>query len=218
MFVDPSGYITEKEKLAYQKGELSQDVYNILIDLTDRWEKAETAAAKAEIHGLAEAFRTNQYQYEDLTEQANQQLWENGQLVKSMLDEKSGIVNLAKVGIAWYNLVENNAVWDYKKQPAKWMPTNQNYFMFYDKLISFADYGNINYGYTGTILGLSPKTIYQGAGYVQSGVINKEASQYYGDSEVDYYNVKRGIEWANSIEYNGSIVLPLKLIFKIMGG
>lgn len=95
------------------------------------------------------------------------------------------------------------------------MPKEETYFMMYGKLISFADFGNINYGYTGTALGLSPKTLYKGAGYVQNGAINNDASQYYGDSEVDFGNVKRGIEWANSSGYVGIISLPLKLIFGV---
>jgi len=88
--------------------------------------------------------------------------------------------------------------------------------MMNGKLISAADFGNINYGYTGTILGLSPETLYKGAGYVQSGEINENADEYYGDSEVDFENVKKGIEWANSLGYEGNIDLPLKQLFKVL--
>lgn len=85
------------------------------------------------------------------------------------------------------------------------------------KLISIADYGNINYGYTGTSLGLAPKTLYQGAGYVQTGKVSNDASKYYGDTEVDFNNVKKGIEMANAAGYHSFLSLPVKQIFSIMG-
>lgn len=93
-------------------------------------------------------------------------------------------------GLEWYKLVDNDCKWDYKKNPANWMP-EEGYFMFYGQIISLADFGNINYGYTGTVLGLSPETLYKGAGYVQSKKISNDPSNYYGDSEVDYQNVKK---------------------------
>ena len=217
-YIDPTGYITQEEIDLYNKGQLSQDVYNILVDLGNRWENAKTDAARDEIHNLAEQFRNNNYKYQDLSNEANAQLWENGQKIYLMrnagLNISTNTIALAGTGLKWYSLVDNNKEWDYKKRPASWMP-EEKYFMMHGKLISFADFGNINYGYTGTALGLSPKTLYKGAGYVQSGVVNNDASQYYGDSEVDFGNVKRGIEWANSSGYVGVISLPLKSIFGV---
>ncbi len=217
-FVDPSGYITEEEQKMYESGQMAQDVYDILVDLTNRYYQAATQAGRDEIHNLAEQFRNNNYKYQDLTKDANAQLWQNGQAIYLMKNAGFSISTdaaaLAGTGVVWYNLVDNQKEWDYKKNPAPWMP-KEEYFMMYGKLISFADFGNINYGYTGTILGLSPETLYKGAGYVQSGVVNNYASQYYGDSEVDFGNVKRGIEWANGLGYVGIISLPLKLIFGV---
>jgi len=218
MFVDPTGCILQEEIDLYNKGQLSQDVYDILVDLGNRWENAKTDAARDEIHNLAEQFRNNNYKYQDLSNEANAQLWENGQKMYLMrnagFDMLTDTIALAGTGLKWYSLVDNDKLWDYKERPALWMP-KEEYFMMYGKLISFADFGNINYGYTGTVLGLSPETLYKGAGYVQSGVVNNYASQYYGDSEVDFGNVKRGIEWANSSGYVGIISLPLKLIFGV---
>lgn len=47
---------------------------------------------------------------------------------------------------------------------------------------------------------------------------NSNINQYYGDSEVDFGYVKKGIEWANLSGYKGILVLPLSMIFKVMGG
>lgn len=217
-YIDPTGYITEEEQKMYESGQMSQDVYDILMDLTDRYYQAETQAGRDEIHNLAEQFRNNDYKYQDLTNEANSQLWENGQKIYLMrnagINISTNTIALAGTGLKWYSLVDNDKEWDYKENPAPWM-SKEEYFMMYGKLISFADFGNINYGYTGTILGLSPKTLYKGAGYVQSGKINDNANQYYGDSEVDFGNVNKGIEWANGLGYVGIISLPLEVIFGI---
>ena len=221
-YIDPTGRITQEEIKMYEDGLLSQDVYDILIDLTNRWINAETQAAKNEIHGLAEQFRNNNYAYQDLSLEAAMQLYENGQMIDNMTSINTTAAGhlfiLGAAGLKWYALVDNNGIWDYKVKPASWMPRDMTYFMFGGRLISFADFGNINYGYTGTVLGLSPEMLYQGAGYVQSGTINTEVSQYYGDSEVDFNNVQQGIAKANSLGYTGNITLPLSLIFKIMKG
>ena len=214
-FIDPSGYITQKEIAMYNQGKLSQDVYNLLVDLGNRWANAKTEAAKDEIHNLAEQFRNNGYRYQDLSAEANNQLWANGNEMKEKMKflPYSGPSALALAGAMWYDYVDNNGKWDYKVKPASWMPKKEEYFVMYGKLISRADFGNINYGYTGTALGIMPTTLYKGAGYVQTRKLNDNPNQYYGDSEVDFYNVKKGIEMANAAGYKGIFELPLNLIF-----
>ncbi|MBQ3055516.1 MAG: hypothetical protein IJC88_05365, partial [Oscillospiraceae bacterium] len=215
-FVDPTGYITQEEIDMYENGELGEDVYKLLLDLTSRWNSATTEEGKREIHNLAETFRRNNYRYQDWTLTAYNQLLDNAQTIIDTVFHNSHAGYLI-AGLDWYSLVKNYGEWDYKKNPASWMPIEDGYFVMFGQVISFADFGNINYGFTGTVLGLNSVTLYEGAGYVQSGdagVVNHDPMQFYGDSEVDFWNVTRGIQYAKSKGYVGFLKLPVEIIFR----
>ena len=119
-------------------------------------------------------------------------------------------------GIYWFFSVDNDGKWDYKrlndddkhrKMAPNWWP-EQNYFMYYGKIIADDDFGNINYGYLGTILGLSPETLYKGGGMLNNNPTPYEKEKYYGDSEVDHIFIEKGIKQANDLGYRGYITLP----------
>ena len=74
----------------------------------------------------------------------------------------------------------------------------------------------LNYGYTGTLLGLSPETLYKAGGMVAPEPTQYEIDNYYCDSEVDHYWIKKGIEQANKQGYIGLLDLPVDMIFKIL--
>ena len=216
-FVDPLGWITEEEKMMYQRGELSQQAYDILMQMTTLWENAnklDDTASMEEIHNLTQKFRENGYYATDVSYMANQTLWENGQKIDTILDivyakmaasmvmgkvNEAAIHMAAGTGIAilsWYNKVDNYGEWDYKVHKTEWMKGN-DIFVVNGLLMDAAGFGNVNYGYTGIILGFGPTALYSAGGFVTDEDINAPAPLY-GDSYIDHYNIEVGINWAQS--------------------
>lgn len=110
--------------------------------------------------------------------------------------------------IAWYfNTFRNHGTLDikYESQWEKKFPTvpypgEGEKFIFLGGETTPEQLGNILYGMTGRKLGLSPRLIYQGAGFAagaRGNVLNDE-SLYYGDSKEDYESVTRGIQYVNN--------------------
>ena len=65
-------------------------------------------------------------------------------------------------GLLFYNNVRNEGPWDLKQQPEY-----QGTFSFNDIIVQGQDLGNINFGYTGTALGIPAPVLLLGAGYAQ---------------------------------------------------
>lgn len=83
-------------------------------------------------------------------------------------------------------------------------------FKYNNMFITPEQLGNIIYGLSGSILGFSPRTIYQGGGFAANGTkyINNE-SMYYGDSPMDHEFISIGIKMVtpkNSIDIDISTV------------
>ena len=163
-------------------------IYNAFDTLSQRWYHAETQGARDEIGKLTNEIRDNNYIIKDCTEEANHQLYLNGiqfarhnikiknfsanDFMKVVTKINNGIAlstaDYAISGIYWLFSVNNDGKWDYKRlnsdkehremAPDWW--SEQGYFMYNGEIISDDDFGNINYGYLGTILGLSPETLY----------------------------------------------------------
>ena len=215
-FIDPSGCILQEEIDMYQRGELSKDVYLILVDLGKRWEAMQTQEGKDEVHNLAESFRKNNYQYEDYTYTIDTHLKENVEYLFSYFDDcnlMECVSGYAHAGLDWFKKVKPNGDWDYKAISVDWM--NQDYFLYNSELISKSDLGNINYGYTGNALSLSDVTLYKGGGIAaeMSGTPTQfDIDNFYSDSELDHYWIKYGIELYGA---EGKIKLPVKLLIKI---
>ena len=93
---------------------------------------------------------------------------------------------------------------------------DEKYFMYHGRLISFANFGNLNYGYTGTVLGIEPETLYIAGGLVADNPTQYEIEHYYSDSEVDHYWIKKGIEQAKNQGYFGVIEIPQEVLEKII--
>ena len=217
LYVDPSGHLVQEDTIAHRDGRISDYQYLLILKLTERWYDAKTPEAKAEIHELAEAFRRNDYRYEDCTDVANAQLYANAESLSDKFKKESktfsNLISYACVGYYWYTLVNTNGEWDYKVNPTEWMP-DCGYFVYGGDIISLADYGNLNYGYTGTVLGLSPQTLYKGGGIA----IGRQATQYekdnyYSDSEIDHYFIQQGISLYGR---PGLVHLPVQTILKIV--
>ena len=64
----------------------------------------------------------------------------------------------------FYNLVKSKGDWDYKSEPADWMPEDGR-FLFNGTVMDASDFGNLNYGFTGAAFGFSVTTLLSGAGY-----------------------------------------------------
>ncbi len=194
----------------YKKGEISEEIYKAMDVLSQRWYYADTENARDEIHNLAENVRKCGYKLEDCTEEANAQLRKNARKIKLLKG------NLATAGLFWFGQVDKEKEWDYKVSGADWL-TNKDCFLYHGQIISAADFGNINYGYTGTILGLSPETLYEAGGKLNENPTQFEKDSYYSDTVVDHYWIKKGIEQANELGHYGSMDLPVDFIFDILG-
>lgn len=88
--------------------------------------------------------------------------------------------------IVWfYNQVRNKGPWDYKQQDS-----------------SFQDFGNFNFGATGTALGIPSEVLQRGAGWAQqqAGTSNPawggpSGSYPYGDDPDDNWQIRQGIKY-----------------------
>ncbi len=225
-------YIAQRlpvETRLFRERKISTEVYNAFDILSQRWYYAETEEAREEIGDLAGKIRDNGYKIDDCTKVANQELWNNAQEIYNvLLNEKDDIADkvlyllkkklepfssaasdISKNAIKWLIRVYNNGKWDYKSTEVhtEWMPETR-YFMYYGEVIDAAAFGNINFGYTGTLLGIDAETLYKGGGTLANNPTEYEISHYYSDSEVDHYYIKIGIEQANKEGYYGQLHFP----------
>lgn len=101
---------------------------------------------------------------------------------------------------------EQGGPWDYKV-PARWKQEFGNEISKYDEpfiwngyIITPEIFGNINYGYVGTAMGLPPEVLYMGGGFANKKGISLELFKgpYYGDNADDHCTVKFGIDLYNS--------------------
>ncbi len=205
-----------KEYKLYKEGKISYEIYKAMDILSQRWFYADTTGAREEIGNMAKSVRYNGYKVKDCTEDANKQLRDNAQEIIDYLDNKMvTIADYPFLGMEWYKKVRVDGIWDYKSKGADWIP-KQKYFMYHGQIINDNDFGNINYGYTGTILGILPETLYKAGGKVNNNPSKYEINNYYSDSEVDHYWIKKGIEQANQRGYYGIFQLPVDMIFKLL--
>lgn len=115
------------------------------------------------------------------------------------MDNEAAVHIAAGTGIAilsWYNKVDNYDEWDYKVNKTEWMKGN-DIFVVNGLLMDAAGFGNVNYCYTGIILGFDSTALYSAGGFVADEDINAPAPLY-GDSYIDHYNIEVGINWAQS--------------------
>jgi len=127
----PIDFLTPREQLFYRNGVLGDDVYDILADINTRYNNTKTQASKDEINRMLVWFRDNNYQYQDLTKEANDELWKNGlymRFLKNMMstpnidvmnpvrEVKFRTLDMVNTGWKWYNLVDNYGKWDYKER------------------------------------------------------------------------------------------------------
>ncbi|MBR0276966.1 MAG: hypothetical protein IJQ50_00700, partial [Clostridia bacterium] len=221
-----------KETEMFKKGEMKPEVYNAFDKLSRRWYYADTERARDQLSNLAQDVRNNNYEIKDLTAEANEQLWENGISIKAKDFIGNGLSSMVTafgniiIGLAidpsaygllgydWFDKVHGGGAWDYKtkEKKADWLP-DEKYFFYHDEIIDKEAFGNLNYGYTGTILGLDPETLYRGGGKVSENPTEYEKEKYFGDTEVDHYWITQGINQANSRGYYGTRSLPVDLVF-----
>ena len=95
---------------------------------------------------------------EDITESFRETLRNNANIVMETT-RNEGIVESSK---QFYYKVRNKGEWDLKQFPEYKGP-----FMFNDRVVEGQDLGNINFGYTGSALGLSSDILLAGAGAAQ---------------------------------------------------
>lgn len=91
----------------------------------------------------------------------------------------------------FYKMVKNRAPWDYKQYNRAW-----------------ANFGNFDYGATGTAAGIPAEILLMGGGFAQSraGTSKAEWGHWYekspyGDDPKDQYWIKQGIDYAKQHGY-----------------
>lgn len=115
----------------------------------------------------------------------------------------NGYGTFLNFALEWKTKVMAGGCWDYKINPdKKWMPET-GIFIMYGELISLADFGNVNYGYTGTIIGFGEVSLYSGGGWAAGK--NTEDAPLYGDSQVDHYFIEKGINQASGLGFDGKM-------------
>ena len=97
----------------------------------------------------------------------------------------------------FYNQVNHNGPMDYKRNGRRpWWALGCNKFYFRGKIITFEEYGNLNYGYVGKALGISDWIIFAGGGF--AAFTGKGAKSwrvdYFFDSEDDHDSISWGID------------------------
>ena len=68
-------------------------------------------------------------------------------------------------------------------------------------MINFETYGNINYGYVGTAMGIPSLVLYAGGGYaaITGKTWDINDFEYFFDSQEDHENIALGIELYNRL-------------------
>ncbi len=97
----------------------------------------------------------------------------------------------------FYNQVNHNAPMDYKREERRpWWALGNTSFYFRGRIISFEEYGNINYGYVGKALEIPDWIIYAGGGFaaLTGGGDKSWRIDYFYDSENDHNNIAWGIQ------------------------
>ncbi|MFE8116922.1 polymorphic toxin type 44 domain-containing protein [Brenneria goodwinii] len=91
----------------------------------------------------------------------------------------------------FYQRVRNGGPWDYKQQDRAW-----------------ANFGNFNYGASGTAAGIPPNILFMGAGWAQSRAGTSQPAwglwyqkPPYGDDPRDQFWIQQGIDYANKHGY-----------------
>ena len=184
----------------YKNNQISEELYNAFDSLSRRWFYADTVNARKQISEIAQSVRNNNYKIENCEKSANDELRNNANEIK-------GKNSLVSAGNSWFKGVAPGGSWDYKANTKDWFP-KEGYFLYYGEIITPEDFGNINFGYTGTVLGLTPKTLYIGGGEVAPSPTQYESDHYYKDSEADHYWIEKGIKQANNAGYYGTTSFP----------
>lgn len=96
-----------------------------------------------------------------------------------------------------FAFVNHNGQMDYKRNGQRpWWALGCNKFYFRGKIITFEEYGNLNYGYVGKALGVSDWIIFAGGGF--AAFTGKDAKSwrvdYFFDSEDDHDSISWGID------------------------
>ena len=102
----------------------------------------------------------------------------------------------------FYNQVNHNAPMDYKRKHRRpWWSLGCDKFYFRGKMITFEEYGNLNFGYVGKALGIPDWIIFAGGGFaaVTGGGDTSWRIDYFFDSEEDHDSVAWGIDIYNSM-------------------
>jgi len=143
--------------------------------------------------------------FEDITESLTKLMIRNeymyttyysGDELKSLADNPLAWVTKL---IEFKNNVGNNQIWDLK-QKVEWQ--NSSLYYFDGELVDSDAPGNIMYGYMGKAYGIPDSVLYYAAGAAQ--IIAGTSTRLWieigtGDDPIDYYNIKRGIDYYNKI-------------------
>ncbi len=132
----------------------------------------------------------------DYTKELNKTLNNN----KRKVEKAAIFTGFIGSSLYFYDKVKPNGDWDYKLE-AQWnKEINVKYlgsdgkFLFNGIITTAEDFGNINYGYTGTAVGFKDTILYIGGGYASCNLTIKIfEGPYYCDGPNDHEAIKRGI-------------------------
>lgn len=229
MYFDPSGHLLETDEEEFGK---ESDTYKICDDAGKRWADAEPGSQTRkdmefianEARRLARAGTPLVYAQDKI----ENELLANASTVRSTVKMYNSLPTLTSIGVSldirvWFaSMVGEGRPWDYKRVSSWLLPynkfkgqstTGENAwkkgklkFMYYDgMIISTAEFGNINYGYTGKAAGFSDQEIYFGGGVTHQATaafrddeLHPEYWPTYFEEPADYEYIKYGINKYNA--------------------
>ena len=167
-----SNYVKSKDKETVIVEGKTLDYYTNFEDITE---------------SLTKLMIRNEYMYTTY--------YSNGQFKKLADNPIAWIGNLSE----FKNKVGNNQIWDLK-QKDEWQ--NSSLYYFNGELVDSDAPGNIMYGYMGKAYGIPDDVLYYAAGLAQ--IVAGTSTKLWvetgtGDDPIDYYNIKRGIDYYNKI-------------------
>ena len=107
------------------------------------------------------------YKAIDITDRLMDTMCKNAEYLYSLARSYRWYFSFGKLMLLYdfYNLVKNNGKWDLKRQ-SEWKLASDDYYLFYNLVLTAEDVGNIHFGFVGSVL-FSLRTLCAGAGIYQ---------------------------------------------------
>ena len=165
---------------------------------TPQWITNSKAKQKETFNNLVNKIEVYKSSLPDYTESLNKILIANTYEMMEIKENFGGAVS----AIEFYNSVNHNGRWDYKRAEQWKKDITEPFvpkFIFNGKITTPADFGNLHYSFVGMEIGFTPTILCMGGGYAHGGIrIEMFIPPNYGDLPEDHYMVQYGINLYNS--------------------